>query len=276
MSSTAPSLSLNAGQQRVVKAATALLAKTRGQAQAPGALMHRSLRHLRLGPMVLAEMAAVAVVLTTLMALARPALLHAWDVVILWWAQRLQLPLALAANGSERMWMLSDPVASLVPGPVTGVVTAAVVIAAFASTWWMSDRLTPIKYLVRTLCVVQVSGLLFFMFKPASFPYTVGGHLESMLDAGYYLMLSMPLLLSLGYGVLRLPLYQKFLHPMGVLAYFAVMLPHKALLHVLVLQNFSVLFMPMLYLCFGLVFDLMVFVALYSWMVSRTPSQAAV
>ncbi|MBA2676655.1 hypothetical protein [Ramlibacter sp.] len=276
MSSTAPSLSLNAGQQRVVKAAIELLAQTRGQAQGQGALMHRSLRHLRLGPVVLAEMAAVVVVLTTLMALARPALLYAWDVVILWWAQRLQLPLALAANGTERMWMLSDPAASLVPGPATGVVTAAVVIAAFASTWWMSDRLTPIKYLVRTLCVVQVSGLLFFMFKPASFPYTVGGHLESMLDAGYYLMLSMPLLLSLGYGVLRLPLYQKFLHPLGVLAYFAVMLPHKALLHVLVLQHFSVLFMPMLYLCFGLVFDLMVFVALYSWMVSRTPTQAAV
>ncbi|MES2940014.1 MAG: hypothetical protein V4864_20215 [Pseudomonadota bacterium] len=274
MSSTAPSLSLNANQQRVLEAATALLEQARGQVQ--GAPMHRSLRHLRLGPAVLLEMAAVTVVLMAAMALARPALLHAWDMVILWWAQRLQVPLALGTGGGERAWMLADPAASLVPGPATGVITAAVVIAAFAATWWMNDRLTPIKYLVRTLCVVQVSALLYFMFAPASFPYTVGGHLESMLDAGYYLMLSMPLLLSLGYGVLRLPLHQKFLHPLGILAYFAVMLPHKALLHVLVLQHFSVLFMPMLYLCFGLVFDLMVFVALYSWMVSRTPAQAAV
>lgn len=274
MKTTAPRITLNDGQQRVVQAAAAMLAQAREQVQ--GALMHRSLRRLQFGPAMLLEMAAVAVMLTAAVALARPWLLQAWDATILWWAQRLQVPLALAAGGSERVWMLTDPAASLVPGPATGVATAAVVIAAFAATWWMSDRLTPLKYLVRTLCVVQLSALLYFMFVPASFPYSVGGHLESMLDSGYYLMLSMPLLLALGYGVLRLPLAQKLLHPLGILLYFAVMLPHKALLHVLVLQHFSVLFMPMLYLCFGLVFDLMVFVALYSWMVSRAPARAAV
>lgn len=275
MRATAPSLSLDPGQQRVVKAAAALLARTRAQAR--GAPMHRSLRHLRPDLAVLLEMSAVAVALTAAVALARPWLLHAWDLAILWWAQHLQVPLSLATTGGgERVWTLADPAASLVPGPATGAVTATVVIAAFAATWWTNDRFTPLKYLVRTLCVVQLSALLYFMFTPASFPYTVGGHLESMLDAGYYLMLSMPLLLALGYGVLRLPLHQKFLHPLGVLAYFAVMLPHKALLHVLVLQHFSVLFMPMLYLCFGLVFDLMVFVSIYAWMVSRTPARAAV
>ena len=126
----------------------------------------------------------------------------------------------------------------------------------------------------RTLCVVQGSALLFFMFAPDRFPYTMTGHLAAMLNAGFHLMLAMPLLLALGWGVLRLPLHQKLLYPALMVAYFAVMLPHKALLHAVVVQHLSALFMPLLYLCFGAVMDLMVFVALYSWLVSRAPAQA--
>jgi hypothetical protein len=84
MSSTAPHLSLNPGQQRVVRSAAALLAQARGQVQ--GALMHRSLRRLHFDRAMLAEMAAVAVVLTTAVALARPWLVQAWDAVLMWWS----------------------------------------------------------------------------------------------------------------------------------------------------------------------------------------------
>ena len=84
----------------------------------------------------------------------------------------------------------------------------------------------------------------------------------------------LPLLLTIGWGVLRLPLHQKLLYPVLMLAYFALMVPHKALLSLLILQQMSVLFMPLLYLCFGTVLDLMVFVALYSWLASLAPADA--
>lgn len=205
----------------------------------------------------------------------RPQLMDAWQSVMLWWSQRLGLPLELVRTGdnSSLEWLVSYT-GSLVPTPLTGVLTAAAVIGAFASTWWMSDRQVPLKYLVRTLCVVQASALLFFMFTPDRFPYTMTGHLSAMLNAGFYLMLAMPLLLALGWGVLRVPLHQKLLYPVLMLAYFAVMLPHKALLHAVVVQHFSALFMPMLYLCFGAVLDLMVFVALYAWLASTAPARA--
>jgi hypothetical protein len=122
--------------------------------------------------------------------------------------------------------------------------------------------------------VVQASALLFFMAYPTSFPYTITGHLAATLNAGFYLMLAVPVLLALGWGVLRIPLHQKLLVPMFMIAYFAVLLPHQALLHALVVLHFSALFMPLLYLCFGAVLDLMIFVALYSWLVSRVPAQA--
>ena len=40
------------------------------------------------------------------------------------------------------------------------------------------------------------------------------------------------------------------------------------------MQHLSVLFMPVLYICFGAVFDALVFVALYSWAVSNAPVDA--
>jgi hypothetical protein len=264
--------SLDERQRQLVRTATALLDEARSRSQGPG--LHRSLRRLRASPLALLEVLAGAAAFTAALWWLKPALMAAWEGLILGWAQQLELPLAIAQTALGREWVLLADAASLVPGPFTGLFTAAGVIAAFAGTFWMPDRMVPLKYLVRTLCVVQASALLYFMFVPSQFPYTVGGHVSAMLASGYYLMLAMPLLLALGYGVLKLPRHQKLLYPAGLLAWFALMLPHKALLHVWILAEFSVLFMPMLYLCFGLVFDLMVFVALYSWLVSRVPERA--
>lgn len=248
---------LDARQQDAIDAAARALDEAR--AQSGGRAVHRSLRRMRLSSRDLAETAGIAAVFTAAAWTARPALFAVWQAVIAWWAARLGL---------------MPETASLLPGPVTGVLTAAGVMGAFAATYWMPERMTPVKYLVRTLCVVQASALLYFMVMPSRFPYTVDGHLQAMLTSGSYLMLAIPVLLALGHGVLRMPLGEKLLAPALMLAYFALMVPHKALLHVLVLQHFSVLFMPLLYLCFGLVFDLMVFVALYSWLVSRLPDHA--
>jgi hypothetical protein len=230
---------------------------------------------LRMTPRSAIELLLMALLPCAALLAVRPQLMNAWQGVMLWWSERLGLPLELVRTGDTTSleWLVSYT-GALVPSPVTGVLTAAVVIGAFASTWWMSDRQVPLKYLVRTLCVVQASALLFFMFTPNRFPYTMTGHLAAMLNAGFYLMLAMPLLLALGWGVLRVPLHQKLLYPLLMVAYFAVMLPHKALLHAVVVQHFSALFMPMLYLCFGAVFDLMVFVALYSWLASTAPDRA--
>lgn len=258
-------------QHEAIEAARARLDEARSGAGAP---LEAGTR-LRLTPLTVVELLLMAALPCAALLAAKPWLMGFWHSVILWWSERLALPLGLVRTGdSESLEWLASYAGALVPSPATGVVAAALVIGAFASTWWMSDRQVPLKYLVRLLCVVQASALLFFMFVPTSFPYSMTGHLASLLNAGYYLMLAIPPLLALGWGVLRIPLHQKLLYPALMLAYFAFMLPHKALLHAVVVQHFSALYMPLLYLCFGAVLDLMVFVALYSWLASRAPPLA--
>ena len=205
----------------------------------------------------------------------KPQLMDFWQHILMWWVEKLDLPLSLVRTGDNTSleWLVSYN-ASLMPTPTTSLVTAVVVIGAFVSTWWMSDRQVPLKYLVRTLCVVQASALLFFMDIPSLFPYTLSGHLAATLNAGFYFLLAVPILLAMGWGVLQLPLYQKLLYPLFTTAYFILLLPHQALLHALTVVHFSALFMPLLYLCFGAVLNLMIFVALYSWLVSMAPAQA--
>lgn len=268
----AATLALESGHARALAEAAARLEHAR--AQAPAEVVHRSARRLSPGRGSVGVALCVAAAVTLLLWVARPLVMEAWQSLVLWWSGALGIPLAIVDDGMVRRWTYVADARALLPGQVTGVLTATGVIAAFAATWWTSDRFVPLKFLVRTLCVVQASALVFFMTVPSLFPYTVGSHLTAMLESGYGLMLVLPLLLALGYGLLDLPLLRKLADPLLVVAYFMLALPHKAVLHMLVLQHFSVLFMPLLYLCFGLVFDIMLFVALYSWLASRAPRLA--
>jgi Kef-type K+ transport system membrane component KefB len=53
------------------------------------------------------------------------------------------------------------------------------------------------------------------------------------------------------------------------------MLPHKLLLQAWLLEQLSILFMPVLFLCFGSLLDLWIFVALYAWLASTVPTRTS-
>lgn len=269
----ADSLIVDPARADVIRVARAEL--DRARASIKRGTQDRSLSQVRFTASTLTEVVLMAALPCAALVWVKPWLMKLWYTTILWWSAMLDLPLRMGRDrGVDELQWLAASSASLVPGPITGVATAALVIGGFASTFWMRDHQVPLKYVVRTLCVVQASALLFFLFVPSRFPYTIQGHVSAMLNAGYALMLALPVLLALGWGVLRLPFQHKLFYPSLILAYYTVMLPHKALLHALILQHFSLLFMPILYLCFGAVFDLMVFVALYSWLASHVPEGA--
>ena len=89
------------------------------------------------------------------------------------------------------------------------------------------------------------------------------------MDMGYGFMWVIPPMLALGWGLLQVPLHQKLIVPCLVLAYFALMLPHKWLLQAWLLEHLSILFMPVLFFAFGSLLDLWIFVAVYAWLASR-------
>ena len=93
---------------------------------------------------------------------------------------------------------------------------------------------------------------------------------------GYTAMLAAPLMLAVSYCILNQSLLIKLFHTALILGFFAILVPHQVLAQAAIMQHLSVLFMPVLYICFGAVLDALVFVALYSWVASNAPANATV
>lgn len=210
----------------------------------------------------------------TLLAWLKPWLLTFWQAVFSWWSGPLGLSVTSALNEqrSAIAWAaLGD--GSMAPSNASLIWNLSGLAATWLVSGFFSDRFYPLKTTLRALCLIHLSACLFFIWAPASFPYSISKHLQALMDLGYGFMWVIPPMLALGWGLLKVPVWQKVLVPCGVLAYFALMLPHKLLLQAWLLEQLSILFMPVLFLCFGSLLDLWIFVALYAWLASGVPTQ---
>lgn len=239
---------------------------------------HRAINHLTIGPYLLLQAVLLPALFCGLLVWGQPHLFDLWRDYILVWAQQLDIPLAASAGGEVATklgltWQVESPMLDVPSGGILAI-TGVATLVAFLTSFAMSGRMFPLKYLVRILCVIQGLALAFFWLFPASFPYNIANHANDLASMGNVLLLAIPVMLALGYYVLNIGLGTKILHTVLILLYFMVMVPFQVIGHVLILQHFSLLFMPILYICFGTLFDMLIFVALYSWAASTAPAQA--
>ena len=147
---------------------------------------------------------------------------------------------------------------------VAGGITAAVVLATFL----LSERWIPLRYLLRLLAFLQATAIAFFAVAPEAFPYRLQDHVFLLLAAGLVVMALVPLVLSFTLHVFDLAFWRKTLVTVALLAHLSIFLPLQVLLHVgLVLQG-TALLMPVLFLMFGLLLDVLILVAFYGWALS--------
>jgi len=216
-----------------------------------------------------------------LLAAGRPQLMAFWQGLLAAWAAALQLPLqwqtvqaSAEAGGGLRLIASALDDGTRLPTLWGLGGTALAGLLLWLGSARLPDAWLPLRVLLRALLLVQALALALVVLRPAEFPYTLGSHLSTLLNLGYGFLLAVPLLLALGWGVLALPLWQRLLVPAALVAWLAVLMPHKALLQVWLLAHSSVLFMPVLFVALGPLLDLMVFVALYGWLLSLRPAQA--
>jgi len=206
-----------------------------------------------------------------LVVLLQAPLFNFWQWTLSTWSHLLGMP-HLSVRAPGMAWSPLDD-GSFVPSNIALGLTFGALTLIWLGTSYFSDRLHPLKVTLRALCLIQLTACLFFAVSPADFPYNISAHLHALLTMGYGFMLAIPPMLALGLGILKLPWYQKLLAPLSVLAYFALMLPHKFVLHAWLLERGSILFMPLLFFGLGSLLDLWIFIALYAWLASMAPVQ---
>jgi hypothetical protein len=220
---------------------------------------HRALTPLNVTPWLLAQAVVLPLVLCALLLWTRPWLQAFWRQCFAFWTAVLDRQL---------------PTGTPLPGRMTLAITAAACLFALALSLRIKGAALPLKYALRIVCTVQLLAVLYFWLAPSAFPYSISQHGEELMTTGWVLMLATPVLLAMGYYILNQALWIKLAHTALILAFLALLVPHQVLVQALILQHLSVLFMPVLFICFGAVFDALVFVALYAWAASDAPVDA--
>ena len=168
--------------------------------------------------------------------------------------------------GFYDLWIPTVDVEGTLPSASTWWVTAIVCLVSFVLSYVIKpNRGLPFIYILRATVLLQSTALLYFAFIPASFPQVLQAYVVNNLFMGICLIALIPWILGATYYLFDFSLLQKIALTLLILLFFVVALPLQYLLHVNLIAHGSMLFMPLLYLMFGLFVDVMAFVALYSY-----------
>lgn len=144
---------------------------------------------------------------------------------------------------------------------VAGVLTAAAMIVSFQ----LPPSRMPSKYLLRAFAFIQASAIVYFVFFAASFPHDLSGYLSTMLASSLAFVSAIPAIMSFTFYIFDISLARKLLLTVITMVHLVGLIPLQYLVHCYVIAKWSSLYMPVLYIMFGLLPQIGSFIAFYSW-----------
>jgi hypothetical protein len=240
--------------------------------------MHRALTHLILEPRSLIMAFLLVLLLSVMWIVSLPWLCLMWGYVLGNGMKMLALHAELGLTEHHitpyiRFMIPFPKMEGIAPDARTWWSTAAVVCLLYAASYFFPKKLTPVTYFLRAVLFVQVTALLYFLVIPARFPHTPDSYMEGLVSYRIALISGVPALFGLSYYIFKFGLFKKIALTTLTMSYLSLFLPVQVLLQAMVLEK-SVLFMPILYIVFGLPVDILIIVAFYSWGMSWSSDQA--
>ena len=234
---------------------------------------HRAFRRINQRRRITGSAAALTVAFTVMVMVMLPVFAQWWHVLLEFAApaagftgeillqQRTVLPFVtigvpyLAAPGA-------------MPDRALLTAVAFVTVALFGISLLVPRRFLPFIYLLRLALLIQAISIAYFALWAAHFPYTVARYTSDMLTVGLAIMALVPIIFGLTYFVFDFGLTRKVLIVALTIAHLLVFIPLQYLVHAVLVQWATLLFLPVLFMLFGLLPDVSVVIALYGWAMS--------
>lgn len=231
--------------------------------------MHRALTHFRLGPLNVLTSISLFLVFSAVWVAVLPALCRFWNHFLTLTLRFLPLngTLEVASHRFSNSYWLEIPylrIYSVLPSFWTWSLTCGVTLMLLAATFLLPRQLVPVIFLSRGILLVQGTALFYFALWPVHFPHAPDSYMEALVSSGIGLISVVPLLFALTYYIFDFGLWKKALLTALTITHLTVFLPFQVVLQALVLQ-ITVLFMPVLYIIFGMPVDVLLIIAWYSW-----------
>jgi hypothetical protein len=231
--------------------------------------MHRALTRFVLEPLDLITAALLVLVLTFAWFVSLPWICRFWQYVIENGMRLLAMRTELGLTEHQitpyiRFAVPFPRMEGLLPDAQTWWTSAAIVIILLAASFLLPQKFVPVMYLLRAVLFIHVTALLFFLFLPARFTHSPDSYMEGL--AGYAIALIgfVPALFGLTYYIFDFGIIRKALLTAMTMVHLSLFVPLWILVQALVLQK-SVLFMPILFIVFGLPVNVIIILSFYSW-----------
>ena len=167
----------------------------------------------------------------------------------------------------ERRLVVAD-VPAAAPTSEQLLVGALLVAVLWLASMVIRAERTPLRYALRALLLCEGAALVFFGLLEGVLPYTLGDHIAPGIIIGWVFMLLVPWLHAASYNIFGFGLWRKLVLTLLTLAALALLVPLQYLFHIAVIQPYSLLHLPVLYLFAGVLLEVLVFVSLYAWAMS--------
>lgn len=168
--------------------------------------------------------------------------------------QRFSMPfpdLSVALPSAEAVWL-----------------NFAITVIAFMATFVLPRIALPAAYLVRAMLLIQCSASIHFFISPGWFPYNLEHYITDALGLGTILLFLIPLMLSGIFYIFDVPLWHKCAITLLMFFYFILFVPVQYMLHAWIIHLGGYIMLPLMYFMFGVLLDVLMFIALYSWAMS--------
>ncbi|MGQ3887982.1 hypothetical protein ACQUW5_02985 [Legionella sp. CNM-1927-20] len=157
------------------------------------------------------------------------------------------------------------------PSAILWFFTLVLILVLFLLSFLISEPFTPLKYLFRAFLFVLATSLLYFYISPAYFPYDIEIYTRVGMMQILSLLFFIPWIFALTYYLFGYKFIRKIVMTAIVLIYFIIFGPFQNLLSAYIIHKFSLLYMSVLYIFFGLLIDIFILIAFYGFALSIEP-----
>lgn len=238
--------------------------------------MHRSMAHFALRGKNLISAIFVLLLFSLAWLVWLPRICGIWRQILMLSLRYLplQADLLVVRHQITPRLVIQVPYLSVPPVPPTPVLwtaTLIIVLALFVASYAFPSDWTPVAYVLRGLLFVQGTALAYFALLPAKFPHSPASYLGGLSLSALALISIVPSLLGITYYIFDFDLKQKAALTFLTMTHLTIFVPLQLMLHALMLQV-SILFMPVLYIAFGIPLDVLIIISFYAWGMSwQTP-----
>lgn len=205
----------------------------------------------------------------------------AWVAILPWagegWVWVLDLlrdPLGMAERTAAVHYVVGGRTVLVLPESVIGgpqpstltvIANAIGIVVLLVVSVLISKEKAPLIYFLRMIALLHGMSVLYHALPGRELPYTVGGYVTGLLAAGVTVIGLVPIVLAMTHWLFDFGLGRKLGLAVGVMAYLYVLIPFKYALHAIILHVGGMIYLPILFILFGLPIEVLVFIALFGW-----------